>query len=259
MSSGKTCASCGNEVREGARFCASCGAPLVSADQQPPTVEPPPTASSTRPRRLGWVAVGAVAALLVAGGAVAATLSLTGDDGPSQAELTEAVDDVISDTTETNPFGDTTDTTDIFGDTTETDATGDVGQGVDETCEDLVDFFTLARDADIANGGDSVDDLEELAAAASALASEAPAEPGDSFAADGEPRDSLEGIAEGFETYVSLLSELGLEPGLEALQEASIADAIADVNIEITLGLVPWIDLRCSEEVKAEIAESATG
>ncbi len=128
-----------------------------------------------------------------------------------------------------------------------------------ETCEDLVDFFTLARDADIANGGDSVDDLEELAAAASALASKAPAEPGDSFAADGEPRDSLEGIAEGFETYVSLLSELGLEPGLEALQEPSIADAISDVNIEITLGLVPWIDLRCSEEVKAEIAESATG
>ena len=33
----------------------------------------------------------------------------------------------------------------------------------------------------------------------------------------------------------------------------------SDVNIEITLGLVPWIDLRCSEEVKAEIAESATG
>ena len=120
MSSGnmKTCANCGNEVREGARFCANCGAAVVQAAAEPSRAEPPPPPLPGGKRRLLWVAVGTAVALLVAGGAVAAALSLTGDDQPSQAELAEVPEDVDSDTTETDLFGDTTDTTDTFGDTT---------------------------------------------------------------------------------------------------------------------------------------------
>jgi hypothetical protein len=200
--------------------------------------------------------VGAAGALLVATGAVAATLALTGDDGPSQAELTELVDDLFSDTTETDPFDDTTDTTDIFGDTTETtDATGDVGQGVDQTCEDLVPFLTLARDADFARGGNSVDDFEQLAALAAELASKAPAESGTGslLVEEGEPRDSLERIAEDFGTYVSVLAELGLEPGPDALLEPRISAALEDVSFQVGLGLGPWMDARCSQEVLDQV------
>ena len=83
-----TCPSCGNEEPEGARYCGSCSAPLT------PTDRPAPRRHRSRPRRCGsspawsrrrrssllrsppaaggrrsrWIAVGAVAVLLVAGG-----------------------------------------------------------------------------------------------------------------------------------------------------------------------------------------------
>ena len=263
MSSGKVCPNCGNEVREGARFCASCGAQQAPTDPQlSPDEPPPPVASPTSKRRLRWVAVGAAVALLLAGGAAAAVLTLTGDDEPSQAEVDSVVDELYSDTTEPDLFGDTEETTDIYGDTTDTtDASGDIGQGVDETCEDLVAFFLLARDTDIARGGNSVDDIEELAAAASELASKAPAEPetGDILLGDGEPRDSLEGIAEAYETYLSVLSEGDLEPGPDALLEPRVADAFSDVSLEVTLGIVPWMDARCDPELLEGLGDLGNG
>lgn len=247
MSSGKlrTCANCGNEVREGARFCGVCGTPFVQADQQLPPVEPRPTPPSARKRRLLWVAVGAAVALLVAGGAVAAVLSIT--TGPEPTPGPES----ITNTTDVLPTNDAT--------TTETG--GAIGQGVDQTCEDLVAFFALAKEVDIARGGNSVDDVEKLAAAASELASKAPEEPetGDFLVDAGEPRESLGSIAEAYGSYVSLLSELDLEPGPDALLEPRIADALGDLSLDYTLGVVPWIDARCSNEVKAQLGQLANG
>ena len=251
MNDGKmvTCTNCGNERPEGTRFCGNCGTPFVQADQQLSSGEPSPIASSTRKRRLVWVAVGAGVALLVAGGAVAATLSLTGDDQPSQAEVAEL--EKLTTPTEPDLFGDTTDTTDIFGDTTDTTgATGVIGQGVDQTCEEIVVFFALAKEVDIARGGNSVDGVEQLAAAASDLASNAPAEP-----EGGEPRDSFQDIAFAYGTYANLLSELDVDPGPDALLEPRIADALGGLEIAYILGVVPWIDARCSAEVKAQLEE----
>lgn len=255
MSDGKmlTCANCGNERPEGTRFCGSCGTPFAQAEPQVPPAEPPPTASSTRKRRLVWVAAGTAVALLVAGGAVAAALTLTGGDDPTPAEIADVLAEFTT-TTETDLFGDTTDTSDS------TDTTGYIGQGVDETCHDLVAFFALAKEVDIARGGDSVGDVEKLAAAASELASNAPQEPqGNLVIGAGEPRDSLQGIAEAYGSYVSLLSELGLDPGPDALLEPRVADALGDVSIDVTLGLLPWMDARCSAEDKAQLEQLGNG
>jgi len=81
-----TCASCGNEAREGARFCGSCGVPFVAAD--PPTrVAPPPESPRGKGHGLLSAVVGAGVALLVVGGAVAA-LALTGGGDSTEAATT---------------------------------------------------------------------------------------------------------------------------------------------------------------------------
>jgi len=254
MSSGKmlTCTNCGNERPEGTRFCANCGTPFAQAEPQVPPSEPSPTTSSVRKRgRVVWVAVGAAVALLVAGGAVAAALSITGGDGSNQALPTDAGLDSITNTTDVLPTNDAT----------TTEAGGAIGQGVDQTCEDLVAFFALAKEVDIARGGNSVDDVEKLAVAASELASKAPEEPetGDFLVDAGEPRESLESIAEAYGSYASLLSELDLEPGPDALLEPRIAGALSDLSLDYTLGVVPWIDARCSAEDKAQLEQLGNG
>ena len=135
-----------------------------------------------------------------------------------------------------------------FGDTTDT-----IGQGVDQTCADIVAFLTLAKEADIGRGGDSVSDVEQLAAAVSELASEAPAD------SAGEPRDSFEAIAGAYETYLSVLSELGLEPGPDALLEPRISEAFEDAGLQITLGIGPRADEHCSQEVLDQVAQVVNG
>jgi zinc-ribbon domain len=248
----QTCTNCGNEVREGARFCASCGAELGPPEAQLSSNEsPPPVTSPTSKRRLRWVAAGAAVALLVAGVAVAA-LSLTGGDESSQATLSEIGTDYTTDTTEPDLFGDPSDSTetDLYGDATDTtDTSVAIGQGVDETCDDMVAFLVLAREADIGRGGNSVSDVERVAAAAADLASKAPAD------SDGEPRDSFQGIAAAYETYLSVLSELGLEPGPDALLEPRIEAAFEDAGLQIALGIGPWAEEHCSQEVLDQVAE----
>lgn len=247
MSSGnmRSCANCGNVVREGARFCGSCGTPVAQTEQQISSGGPAP-ATSSRGRRLRWVAVGAGVALLVAGGAAAA-LAVTGGDGSDEAILTEIFTESIADSTETDLFGDTTD---IYGDTTDTTAVeGSIGQGVDQTCEDIVAFFTLAKETDIARGGNSVDDVERVAAEVSELASKAPAD------STGEPRDSFVAIAGTYATYLFVLSELGLEPGPDALLDPTISAAFEDLEVQIVLGVLPWMGEHCSQEVLDQAAQ----
>jgi len=255
-----TCANCGNEVREGARFCASCGAPVVQAAAEPSRAEPPPPPSPGGKRRLRWVAIGVAVALLVAGGAVAATLSLTGGDDPTPAEIAEVLSEFTT-TTETDLFGDTTDTTetDLYGDETDTtDTTGSIGQGVDETCKDIVAFEALAKEVDIVRGGNSTDDVEEIAAMASELASSAPAEAEAGLTyGSGEPRDGLQGMAEALGSYASLLSELGLEAGPDALLEPRIAEALSSLAFDES-DVLQWFLVRCSEEDKAQLQQLGT-
>jgi hypothetical protein len=135
-------------------------------------------------------------------------------------------------------------------------STSDLGQGVEQTCQDLVGFFTLAKDADLAHGGQSVSDIEQAVAAASALASQAPAEPSTSFMS-GEPRESLQSIANSYQTYLDALPTSGLEPGPDALLDPSIASAMEDASIDVSVGLIPWIDARCSADVHAQLQELA--
>ena len=145
---------------------------------------------------------------------------------------------------------DTTMTTDMFGETTEvTDASVDVGQGVDQTCEDLLAFFVLAKDTDIARGGDSVGDVEQVQAAVSDLASKAPSD------SRGEPRDSLQAIANAYATYLSVLSAQGLEPGPDALLEPTVAQAWEDLSLQFGLGVAPWMDESCDPELLAQAQE----
>lgn len=250
-----TCANCGSKRPEGTRFCGNCGTPFVQADQQSSSGEPAPTTSS-RGRRMRWVAVGAGVALLVAGGGVAATLSLTGEDDPSQAEIDSIIDDVAgelySDPTEPDLFGDTTDTTDTTG------TTGFVGQGVEQTCSDIVAFEALAKEVGIARGGNSGGDVEEIAAVASELASGAPAEPeGGLTYGSGEPRESLQGMAEALGAYASLLSELGLEAGPDALLEPRIAEALSSLAYDENT-VIQWFLVRCSAEDQAQLQELGT-
>jgi hypothetical protein len=100
-----TCATCGNEEPEGSQFCGNCGAPFAPTDhgaalapetpspqpvvEQPSRVEPHPASSPRGKHRLRWVAAGVVVALLLAGGATAAVLSLTGGDGSPEPTPTE--------------------------------------------------------------------------------------------------------------------------------------------------------------------------
>ena len=140
---------------------------------------------------------------------------------------------------------------------TETPANGSstaIGVGVDQTCKNLVGFFALAKDVDIARGGNSVSDVEKVAAAASELAGNAPAEPSSSFMT-GEPRESLETFAKAYRTYLDVLSEGDLEPGPDALLEPRIADVMQDASIDASVGLVPWIDARCSADVKDQLRQ----
>lgn len=93
------CASCGHEDPEGSRFCGSCGAPFVPLATEPPSprpaaeepsrVAPPATSDPKGMRGLRRVAVGAAVAVLVAGGAVAGVLTLSGGDDATEASPTE--------------------------------------------------------------------------------------------------------------------------------------------------------------------------
>ena len=343
MSSGniRTCANCGNEVREGARFCPSCGAPVVQAAAEPSRAEPPPPPSPGGKRRLRWVAIGVAVAVLVAGGAAAAALLITGGDDSTQAAPTEEtttdalstepvpgelsdeavtalINEAMSQRTEVEfgvlggaPLGaevrdchkDVSESSlldpgetqwtlyaceiwyegelseDVLlqsvdsdgnlygaGDTTfgdETTAEEGVvgGEDVDETCAGYVAFATLARRE---NPNPSVDDVERLAAIASDLASKGPAEPSETGIGEpnflaGEPKKSIDDIAEGLESYARLLAELGLAPGSDtALAEPRIAeviDGIEDADVDLTR----WFEERCSEEDHAAFEKIRNG
>jgi hypothetical protein len=131
-----------------------------------------------------------------------------------------------------------------------------VGQGVDQTCDDFVELTSLAKDVDIAHGGRSVSDIENLAAAASDLASKAPAEPSGAGALlEGEPRQTLTRVADAYAGYVSLLAEKNLEPGSEAMVDPDVA-ARLDLSLEVGV-ILQWVDVRCGEDVKARLAELA--
>jgi hypothetical protein len=137
-----------------------------------------------------------------------------------------------------------------------TGTTAVVGQGVDQTCDDFVELTSLAKDVDIAHGGRSVSDIENLAAAASDLASKAPAEPSGAGALlEGEPRQTLTRVADAYAGYVSLLAEKNLEPGSEAMVDPDVA-ARLDLSLEVGV-ILQWVDVRCGEDVKARLAELA--
>ena len=163
------------------------------------------------------------------------------------------------DTTSANATATTTAAAGITAaaDTSAGASTSAVGQGVEQTCQDLVAFLTLAKDADLAHGGHSVSDIEQTVAAASALASQAPAEPSTSFMS-GEPRESLQSIASSYQTYLNVLSTNGLQPGPDALLEPSIASAMEDVQIHVSVGLIPWIDARCNADVHEQLQQLAS-
>jgi hypothetical protein len=158
----------------------------------------------------------------------------------NQVAQCEAATDI--ETTETDAVG-STDATKTTG------TTGTVGQGVEQTCEDIVELLTRFEEP-----ADSIEDVQAAAAAFSELADKAPAETEESFPLGaGEPRDSLQGMADGYAKAASLFSELGLEPGPEALQEPRIADLIEDVALELTLGVRPWVEARCSADIQERL------
>lgn len=105
-------------------------------------------------------------------------------------------------------------------DATTTGAEDAIGQGVEQTCEDLATLQTLLEEFGISQGGDSVDDVEKLAAMASELASKAPA----------VLQSDLTSIADGYRRYIIVLSELNLEPGPDALLVPEVADAFSGVT-----------------------------
>lgn len=194
-----------------------------------------------------------MAAAVLFGGLV---LALAGCGGGSDSG---AVATVTVTTTETTSAELTTTTpTDLYGDTTDTTDAGEetavVGQGVDQTCDDLVELFSQGLDANLARGGDSVSEIESIATAYSELAAKAPAEPSTDALLAGEPRDSLIDLGQAFDSYAALLTELGLEPGPDALLEPRIDEALEGQAAAATdLGL--WIDERCSDDVKSRIME----
>jgi len=105
-------------------------------------------------------------------------------------------------------------------DATTTGVDDAIGQGVDQTCEDLAALQTLLQEFGIAQGGDSVDDIEKLAEMASELASKAPA----------VLQSDLTSIADGYRRYLDVLSENNLEPGPDALLVPEVADAFSGVT-----------------------------
>jgi hypothetical protein len=145
-------------------------------------------------------------AVLVLGGLV---LAFAGCGGGSSDSGSAAADSVTN-TTDTLPTNDAT--------TTSADEA--IGQGVDQTCEDLAALQTLLTEVDIAHGGDSVDDIEELAEKASELASKAPA----------VLQSDLTSIADGYRRYLDVLSENNLEPGPDALLVPEVADTFSGVT-----------------------------
>jgi hypothetical protein len=142
---------------------------------------------------------------LVFGGMV---LALAGCGGSSDSS--SAGSESIANTTDVLPTNDAT----------TTGAEDAIGQGVEQTCQDLTSLQTRLREADIAHGGNSVDNLEELAASASELASKAPA----------VLRSDLRSIADGYRRYINVLSELNLEPGPDALLVPEVADAVSGIR-----------------------------
>ncbi len=85
------CPKCGKEWREGAKFCSGCGAALESGPVSAPAPKPVPVASGAKGRRVS----GAVTALLVAVGVLAAAIGLLlalllgggGDPSPNPSDL----------------------------------------------------------------------------------------------------------------------------------------------------------------------------
>ena len=128
-------------------------------------------------------------------------------------------------------------TTDVMptDDATTTGADAAIGQGVEETCKDFAAFFSFSKDADLPHGGNSVDDLETAAAAASELADKAPA----------VLRLDLMSIAEANRRYIDALSELNLEPGPDALLVPEIQDALSG---QTTSDIEEFLSQNCNEE-----------
>ncbi len=145
-------------------------------------------------------------AVLVLGGLV---LALAGCGGGSSDSDSAAVDS-ITNTTDALPTNDAT--------TTSADEA--IGQGVEQTCEDISALQTLLQEENIAQGGDSVDDIEELAEMASELATKAPA----------VLLSDLTSIADGYRRYLEVLSENNLEPGPDALLVPEVAGAFSGVT-----------------------------
>ena len=137
-------------------------------------------------------------------------LALAGCGGGSSDSGSAAAGTVGPNTTDTLPTNDAT--------TTSADEA--IGQGVDQTCEDLAALQTLLTEVDIAHGGDSVDDIEELAEKASEFASKAPA----------VLQSDLTSIADGYRSYIQALSEANLEPGPDALLVPEVADSFSSVT-----------------------------
>ncbi len=92
------CENCGAEIRDGSRFCPSCGTPVAEPETKPGGEPPPPrrgwwqrlAALAGRSRRERLLAAGTAAAALVA--VVAFILLDTPDDAPSQDAFTRAAD-----------------------------------------------------------------------------------------------------------------------------------------------------------------------
>jgi hypothetical protein len=211
MSDGKmvTCANCGNERPEGTRFCGNCGTPFPQRDQAASPAGSPPTTSSTRRRRLAWIAVGAAVVMLAAGGAVAAVLSITGEDGPSQAEVAETLSELTT-PTESDAFGYTTDeTTD--------DGFPDAEQAYPSTdCSGLVDAVIELGGIDSYEGSDYLSARDFL----------------DDYAdrAPEEIRDSVRTLRDFLDEFASAAEAVGLEPG-----EAPLPDQVDQMTAALDL------------------------
>jgi len=205
-----TCANCGNVRPEGTRFCGNCGTPFPLADQPASPAEPPPITSSTKGRRLLWVAVAAAVALLVAGGAVAAVLSMIDGDGSTQAAPTEVVTEPITDTTESDLFGDTTD------ETTEDGFSGGEQAEPSADCSELggvliaVGSINSYEGSDYLRARDFLDDYADRAPE--------------------EIRDSVQTLRDFLDDFASAAEEAGLEPG-----EAPLPDQVDQLTAAVDL------------------------
>jgi len=233
-----TCASCGNVRPEGTRFCGNCGTPFPQADQPSSPAEPSPTASSTGGRRLVWVGVAAVVALLVAGG-VAAALSFTGGDGSPEAT---PVDIGLNDTS------------------MEAGSTGG-------DCEDLTAL--VAKLAPLvgsqSSGVTSVEDLATVSEALSDATNEVP----------DEIRPAFETYAEAMRGILARVSDLGLEPGevpdaAQTEELTQLFDELADDPelLDASFEISDWFESAASDcvfptgtdmDTETDAADSGTG